>query len=206
MKTKEILKRLDGVQTIESVMSILGSNKTRAVYAIHRLRKEGYVKTLMAPDRRRVYYISFENKLGGTSYYQIINSHSPVKLSEPETYKIYGREVSLEETLIFAVKSRKLRLVLASLALFRDINNWSLLYKLAKANRVERKVGALYDLSKKIMRVRRMNRRIRGLMLPKDNDMWVDVIEGFGSSDFMDVENLWKVRIPFNRSDLEDYK
>ena len=201
-----MLRKLDGVQTIESIMSILGANKTRAIYVVHKLRKNGYVKTLLAPDRRRVYYISYENKLGGTSYYEIINRHSPIKLSEPETYKIYGRDVSIEETLIFAIKSRKIRLILASLALFKSIHNWSLLYKLARVNRVERKVGALYDLSRKIMRVRRMNRRIRGRMLPKGNDPWVDVIEGFGSTDFTGVENIWKVHLPFNRSDMEGYE
>ena len=206
MKTREMFRKLDGVQTIESIMSILGANKTRAIYVVHKLRKNGYVKTLLAPDRRRVYYISYENKMGGTSYYEIINKHSPIKLSETETYKIYGRDVSMEETFIFAIKSRKIRLILASLALFKSIRDWSLLYKLARVNRVERKVGALYDLSRKIMRVRRMDRRIRGLMLPKGNDPWVDVIEGFGSTDFTGVENIWKVHLPFNKSDMEGYE
>ncbi len=206
MKTREELRKLEGVQTVESIMSILGANKTRAIYVVHKLRDEGFVKTLMAPDRRRVYYISYENRMGGTSYYEIINMYSPVKLTEPETYKIYGRDVSLEETLVFAIKSRKIRVILAALALFKSIHDWSLLYKLARENRAERKVGALYDLSRKIMRVRRMNRRIRGLMLPKKNSPWIDVIEGFGSRDFIGVEKIWKVRIPFNKADLEGYK
>lgn len=205
MDIREALKKLEGVQTIDSIMSILNANRTRAIYLVHRLRKEGYVKTLMTTDRRRVYYISFENKLGGASYYEIINRNSPVKLVEPETHRTYGREVSLEETLVFALNSGKLRLVLASLALFGKIDDWPLLYRLAKANGIQRKVGALYDLSRKLMRTKRMDGRTKRRMMPRKEDRYQYIIEGFGSSDYKAIEDKWKVYIPFNRADLEDY-
>lgn len=205
MKTKDALGRLEGVQTIGSIMSVMGVNRARAIYLVHRLRNGGYVRTRMGPGRKRVYDISFGNKLGGTSYYEIINRHSPIKLLEPETYKIYGREVSLEETLVFAIKSRKIRLILASLALFKSINNWSLLYRLVKANNAGRKAGALYDLSKKIMRVRRMDGRISRLLMPSKGQKYEYIVEGLGSKDFRKIEDKWKVYIPFNMADLEDY-
>lgn len=205
MDIREALKKLEGVQTIDSIMSILNANRARAIYLVHRLRKEGYVKTLMATDRRRVYYISFENKLGGASYYEIINRNSPVKLVEPETHRTYGREVSLEETLVFALNSGKLRLVLASLALFGKIDDWPLLYRLAKANGIQRKVGALYDLSRKLMRTKRMDGRTKRRMMPRKGERYQYIIEGFGSSDYKAIEDKWKVYIPFNRADLEDY-
>ena len=156
MEKREILQKLAGIQTIESVMDILEVDKRMAIYYIHRLRKEGYVKTKRQSNNRRVYNISLDNKLGGKSYYEIINQHSPVKISTPIIYRIYGKEPSLEETLIYAIKTKSLRTILASLALFKKISNWVELYNLAKENHVERQVGALYDLARQIMKVRRM--------------------------------------------------
>jgi hypothetical protein len=208
MLIRELLKRLEGIQTIDTVMSILNVNRQKAVYYIHRLRKEGYVRTQYSPLKKRVYHISFEIKQGGTSYYEIINKHSPIKLSITQTYKIYGREVTLEETLIFAIKSKKIRVVLASLSLFRKISDWKLLYKLAKTNGVERKVGVLYDLSRQLkIRTRRMDGRFRRLMLPKPYDRFQFILEGNRTREekYKKIENLWRVYIPFNKSDLVDY-
>jgi hypothetical protein len=205
MNIKNLLEALEGVQTIESVKSILSVNKKKAIYYVSRLRKPGYVKTRKREDNTRIYSISFQNRLKGTSYYEIINEHSPVKLSIPEIYKIYGREPSLEETFIFALKTKSLRTILAALALFRKITNWTELYWLAKKNRLERQVGALYDLSKRIMRVRKMTDRFRNNALPKKEYNYAYVIPGIMSKDFSDIEKAWKVYLPFNKRDLEDY-
>lgn len=132
MKTQDIINRINGIQTIESIKSALKINNTRAIYLIYRLRKKGYVTTKQGPNHTRIYNISIENALGGASYIDIINKYSPIKLSSSEVYKIYGREISIEETIIFALKTRKLRYVLASLALFKKIKNWNELYRLAK--------------------------------------------------------------------------
>ncbi|MBI3033766.1 hypothetical protein HYY72_01265, partial [Candidatus Woesearchaeota archaeon] len=112
-------------------MALLNVNRQKAIYTVYRLRKEGYVKSKRLKEGNRAYYISFENKLKGTSYYDLINSISPVKISEPAIYRIYGKEISYEEALIFAIKTGSLRTILASLALFRRINDWTKLYHLA---------------------------------------------------------------------------
>src|SRR3989344_6146889 len=119
MKKRELLEKLAGLQTIESAMDILKADKRMAIYYICRLRKEGYVKTKRQSNNRRVYNISLDNKLRGKSYYDIINLYSPIKISSPVIYKIYGKEPSLEETLIYAIKTKSLRTILASLALFK---------------------------------------------------------------------------------------
>ena len=62
-KKYELLKKLEGTQTIESVKDILHVNKKMAIYYIYRLRKEGYVKTKKQSNNNRVYNISLENKL-----------------------------------------------------------------------------------------------------------------------------------------------
>ena len=206
METEVLLKKLEGVQTIDSASSILKTNKGKTIYYLFRLRKEGYVKTKRLSNNKRVYNISFENKLKGTSYFEIINKYSPVKIATPITYKIYGKDPSLEETLVYAIKMGSLRTILASLALFKKITNWSELYQLAKKNRIERQVGALYDLAKKIMKVRRMPDRFRNNALPNKKYNFEYTIPGLISKDFKDIEETWKIYLPFNKNDLSDYK
>jgi|SRR3989344_1841314 len=206
MKKRELLQKLTGIQTIESVMDILKVDKRMAIYYIHSLRKQGYIKTRKQSNNKRVYNISLENKLGGKSYYEIINQYSPIKISTPIIHKIYGKEPSLEETLIFAIKTKSLRTILASLALFKKISSWAELYKLAKENHIERNVGALYDLARQTMKVRRMANKFRRSAIPKEECKFEYIIPELRSRDFWEIENLWKIYLPFNEKDLEDYR
>lgn len=205
MNIQNLLKKLEGMQTVETVMTALNVDRKKAIYYLHRLRKAGYVKAKRLSNNKRVYSISFENKLSGKSYYEIINDNSPIKISTPDVYKIYGKEVSLEETLVFAVKTQSLRTILASLSLFKKINDWSRLYQLAKQNNIERQIGALYDLARKVMLTRRMAKTFRNSALPKENCQWSYVISGLKSSDFEEIEKMWKIYLPFNKNDLEAY-
>lgn len=206
MEIGELLQKLAGIQTIQSVMDILEVDKKMAIYYLYRLRKEGYVKTKRQSNNKRVYNISLDNKLGGKSYYEIINQYSPIKISTPTIYKIYGRNPSLEETLIYAIKTKSIRTILASLSLFKKINNWTELYHLAKENHIERQVGVLYDLARKIMKVRRMNHKFRSNALPKEEYSFKYVIQGLKSKDFTEIEKVWKIYLPFNKKDLEEYE
>lgn len=208
MRIKKLAEQLEGVQTIETIMSSLHVNRQKAIYCVYRLRKAGYVKTQRTPSRQRVYSISYENKQGGASYYEIINRWSPIKLAITQTYKIYGREITLEEAFMFALETKKVRAILASLSLFRKISDWKLLYRLARKNGLERKVGALYDLSRLLrIRTKRMDRRFRRLMLPKPGSDYQYILDGLRTSDerYKRIETRWRVYIPFNKGDLEDY-
>ena len=206
MEKRELLQKLAGIQTIESIMDILNVDKRMAIYYIHSLRKKGYVKTRRQSNNRRVYNISLDNKLGGKSYYDIINKYSPIKISTPIIHKIYGKEPSLEETLIYAIKTKSLRTILASLALFKKINAWVELYNFAKENHIERQVGALYDLARHIIKVRRMTNKFRSSALPKKEYKFEHIIPELKSRDFTEIEKVWKIYLPFNKKDLEEYK
>ncbi|MFA5019823.1 MAG: hypothetical protein WC533_01850 [Candidatus Pacearchaeota archaeon] len=203
---KSKLEKIEGVQTIESVITLLDIDRIKAVKLLSLLRKKGYVKTKRLSSNKRVYEISFENRLGGMSYIDILNKNSPVKIRETESHRIYGKEISLEEVLVFALKSRSFRKILASLALFKKINDWPLLYRLSKAENLQRQVGALYDVSRKIMRTRKMSQRFNNLTLPKKGAGYIYIIEGLNSRDFKEIEKKWMVHIPFNYADLEDHK
>ena len=206
MRLDHLLKKTNGTQTIESLMAILEIDKKKAIKYVARLRKKGYVKTRRLSNNKRIYDISFENRLGGLSYIDIINKNSPIKIITQEIYKIYGKEPSLEETLVYAIKTKSLRVILASLALFKKIRNWPELYRLSIMNHIERQVGALYDLSRRIMKVRKMNKRFRNHALPEKKIRFDYIIPGLKSEDFKEIENTWKIYIPLNKSDLEDYK
>lgn len=205
MKPYELAKKLEGIHTIESIMSLLDVKRSTAIKDISILRKEGYVKTRYA-NKLRVYYIYRQNRIKGKSYYDIINENSPIKIVESDTYKIYGREPSLEETLVFAIKTRKLRVILAALALFKHIHDWATLLHLAKKESIKREVGALYDLSRKFMKIRKMGNRFRQNALPLKEDKYAHIMPKLESKDFKDIQKLWKVYLPFNSADLEDYK
>ena len=126
---QDIEKMLEGSHTLDSIIRILNENgintdKKRSIYILHRLRKKGYVKTKYLSNKKRVYNISFENSLNGISYTEIINKFAPLGIYGPEDYIIYGREPSLEETLIYAIKTRSIRTLTACLGLFKKINKF----------------------------------------------------------------------------------
>lgn len=200
-----LLEKIKGIHTLESLIALLGVNRTRAIKIISRLRKKGYVKTKRLSNNKRVYDISFQNRLGGKTYYETLNENSPVKLIINESPVIYGREPTPEETLIFALETQSLRAILSGLGLFKKINDWSRLYQLAKSKNLQRKIGALYDLSRLFMKTRRMNKRFENLSLPNENDEYLNIIHGLNSRDFKNIEKKWKVHLPFNMADLEDY-
>jgi len=206
MKIIDLLKKIEGVQTIDSISSLLNISKEKAIFYIYKLRKEGYVKTKRLSDGRRIYYISLDNKLGGIKYEEIINKYSPIKIVIPRDYYVYRKNLSLEETLIYALKTRSFRTILATLSLFKKTNNWKLLYQLAKNNHLERQVGALYELSRKIMKTKRIDKRFIRNSLPKEKYKFRYVIPNLKSKDFRDIEIKWRVYLPFNYKDLEAYK
>jgi len=208
MKTELLLKRLEGVQTIDSIIKLLKVDRQKATYYVYRLRKAGYIKTLRSSTTgQRFYRISFQNKLKGISYYDIINKHSPIQIVAPMVYKIYGRKPSNEETLIFAIKTQSVRTILAAMALYRKIDNWMELYHLAKENHIERQVGALYDVARlNVTKVRRMPKRFSKISLPKDNYPFEYIIPGLRSEEYREIGNKWKIYIPFNKTDFEVFK
>jgi len=202
----ELLEKVKGIHTPESIIALLNVNKIRAIKIISRLRKKGYVKTKRLSNNKRVYDISFQNRIGGKTYYDTLNENSPVKLIVRESPTLYGKEPSPEETLVFALKTKSLRTILSSLALFKKINNWPSLYQLSKPENLQREIGALYELSRLFMKTRKMSKRFENMALPKKNDDYLEIIPGLQSENFKEIEKKWKVHIPFNKADLEDYK
>ena len=205
MNLQNIAKRLEGLQTVSTIAKSLNVNERTAVNYGWKLRKEGYLKTIYGRSTR-IYQISaLIRKRKGYSFYELLNKNSRVKIAVNEDYIIHSeKEPSAEEILVRAVSTREFRIVLASIGLFNKITNWSRLSYFAKKFKLEREMGALYDVAKEVIRVRKMDERIRkGLLNSKGNRY---IIKNLKSKSFSHIEKKWNIKIPFNKSDLEVYK
>ena len=204
---ESILKKLEGLNTIDLIERKLNVKKNTAIKKISELRKLGYVKTTGGGKQPRFYWISRikGEKIGNLGLYDTINKNSLIKLVKPYEHRIIGRRLSIEEAIVRAIKSEDFRLIMASLALFNKIKNISRLYKLAKEENVRRKVGALYEVASRTIKTRKINDKHLKLMLNAKNEKKF-IVDGLKSKDFIDLQKRWNVCIPFNKADLERYK
>ncbi|PIN90568.1 hypothetical protein COU60_01375 [Candidatus Pacearchaeota archaeon CG10_big_fil_rev_8_21_14_0_10_34_76] len=209
-KYEKLAETLEGFYTIETLEDRLKINRSKAIYVIHRLRKLGYVKTSYGAGKKRLYNISLRNKQKGISYTQWINGASPTAsyaiVASPNDYYVHDRTPSYEESLIYAIKQKDVRYLIASLILFRKISDWSLLYNLAKKENLVSEVVALYEVARRIVKkIKKMPKRFLNLAQKKKIKKFHYIVDHISSDDFKDIENKWKVYIPLNRADLEEY-
>lgn len=198
-------RKAEGLQTVNSLARLLGVGSRTAVNYASLLRKAGFLTTAHGGRKVRIYRINpLFRKERGYSFYALLNRYSKVKLRVRQDYFIYAeKEPCVEEILARAVASGEFRVVLASLGLFNKVKNWARLKGFADSYGVGRRIGALYDVAKTCMRVRRMDERTRkGLLNGKKGH----IIQGVKSKHFQDIEKVWGVFIPLNKADLEVYK
>ena len=207
MKSIELAKKLEGLNTLGMVRKNLGVKKSTAIKILSLLRKEGFVETSGGGKKPRLYTIS-PLRLAGKEHlglYDIINKYSKVKLFEPFKHKVMDRKLTIEEAIPMAIKQREFRLTLASLGLFNFVKDWKKLHYFAKKYDVMKEVGALYDVARSYMKTRKMDERTRkGLLKIKTRKQFI--IKHAKSKDFIDIGKRWNVYVPFNKADLTRYK
>jgi len=197
-----LVKTLEGLQTVESIMEILKVKRKTAITYISKLRKKGYVEYFSKGGKKRIYKISvIKTKFKGEKgLYELINKHSKIKVNEPYKQIIHGKKLSIEEALVLALKSQNFRLILASLNLFKYIKSWKKLNEFAKEHKVQRQVGALYDISRLFIKTKKIDKRIeKSLLEGKGNRYIYDALK---TKDFFNIAKKWKVEIPFQELDL----
>ncbi|MBI2129842.1 hypothetical protein HYU07_06415 [Candidatus Woesearchaeota archaeon] len=207
MDLNKTAKMLEGLQTIGTAAKRLGVSRRTAINTIWKLRKEGLVETGYGRRKIRMYRIRTIKKpeTGFKGLYDIINENSKVKLFAKEIHKIHDHELTVEEAIVRAVKESDFRTILAALGLFNKIKSWPRLLEFAKKEQITRKIGALYDIARRTIRVKKMDERTRKALL-KGKTKDKRIIKGTRSLDFKDIEKEWNVFIPFNKADLEVYK
>ncbi len=200
----ELLKRLDGLQTIETASELLGRSRQSTLNLLSKLKKEGYVTLWQGGGRKkRIYKITtIKQRPRLPGMWDIINKYSPNFQPRPwydhQVHGIYGPE----EALIDALQTQSFRIILASMRLFNHITDWPKLYRLAKEKDCWQKVGALYDVARLFLRVKKMPERyrrqkkwLRRLFLIRDYET--------KEKDFYPIEQFWNVPIPFRKGDFD---
>jgi len=201
------LKDLEGLNTIDLIAKKLNVKRSTAIKKVYELRKQGYVETQGGGKQPRIYRISRIKirQIGNPGLYDIINKYSKIKIVRPYEHRIIGKKLCIEEAIVRAIKTKEFRVILASLSLFNKIKDWHKLYQYAKKENVRRKIGALYDVARKTILVKKMDNKTMNLLLNAKSEKR-HIIENMKSKEFNDIEKKWNVYIPFNKSDLERYK
>ncbi|MBI2632485.1 hypothetical protein HYW75_05765 [Candidatus Pacearchaeota archaeon] len=207
MDYKLVVKKLEGLQTVSTIAKNLNISKRTAINYVWSLRKKGFLSTEQAGRKVRIYRVSLvKKKKVGHSLYDLINSNSKVKIWVKMDYIIHSdKKPSVEEILVRAIITGEFRVILASLGLYNKIVDWSGLMFFARKYNVEKKVGALYDVARMEMKVRKMDLRTRNALLKKKARKEY-IIKNVKTKDFKEIEKLWGVYVPFNKADLEVYK
>src|SRR3989344_1125857 len=158
MEDIKLLRRIEGLHTIETLQKELNLTKQSTINLISKLRKEEYI-TLFAGGgkKKRIYRITArKQRKRQEGMFDIINKYSPnMKIREWYDHQVHG-VYGPEEALIDALQTESFRVILASMRLFGHINNWPKLYKLANEKDCWQKVGALHDVARMFLSVQKM--------------------------------------------------
>lgn len=200
MKQGEILKALEGLHTVETVAKALKIKRQSALNLLCRLKKGGYVTTSGGGKQKRLYKISQKKQRPREQgMFDIINKYSPMKIAPWYEHQVHGK-YSIEEALIDAIQTESFRVILASMRLFNHITDWPKLYRLAKERGSWQKVGALYDVARIFLKVRKMPQRYQHQNFIHK----IFLIKRYPTKEniFYPVEKKWHVAIPFKKGDL----
>ena len=195
-------KESEGIHTVESFSARMGIGRGTAINYLHSLGRSGYSRASRGRKNKRLYDISplRLRRIGHPGLIETINKYSSIKL-EATLKERLDHELGPEEAVVRAMLTRDYRIILASIELFRHVNEWWELYRLSKENGIERQVGALYSLSRRVFKVSSIDKRVLAL-LRKSRPSVKDIVPGARSRDFVGIEKEWGVRLPFNLSDL----
>src|SRR3989344_1548146 len=202
MNQDEILRKLEGLHTVETVMKTLNITRQSALNLLSRLKKQQHVTTSGGGKQVRFYKIMMRKQLPRVpGMFDIINKYSPhMKLAPWYDHQVHG-PYGPEEALIDAIQTKSFRVILASLRLFNHITDWPKLYRLAKAKDCWPQVGALHDVAQLFFRVRK---------LPSSYAKGNGKHQGFltreyetTESAFLPVAQKWNVPIPFRWRDID---
>lgn len=197
----ELLKKIEGLQTVEMVASALNIKKQSAINLLSKLKKEGHVKKSGGGKQVRFYKITVTKQYPrDPGMFDVLNKYSPnMKLAEWYDHQVHG-VYGPEEALIDAIQTGSFRAILASMRLFNHITDWKKLYQLAKQHDCWQKIGALYDVSKRFFRCRQIPKiYLQGKFIKR-----VYLINQYQTKEemFYLIEKRWNVSIPFRKNDI----
>src|SRR3989338_10365876 len=197
MNQEDLLRKLEGLHTVETVMEELSIGRQSALNRLSRLKKEQHLTVSGGGRVKRLYKITLRKQRPRVpGMWDILNKYNPhFKLNPWYDHQVHG-VYGTEEALIDAIQTQSFRVILASMRLFNHITNWPKLYKLAKEKGCWQKAGALYDLAKLYFRVREMP----AYYLKYKPGAWQRLTQ-LKKTNFPGIAKKWQVFIPFNEKD-----
>jgi hypothetical protein len=200
MEQEILLKKLEGLQTVETAMETLNMTRQSTINLLSRLKKQGHVTVRGGGKQPRLYKITqTKQRKRDPGMFDILNKYNPnFQLREWYDHQVHGK-YTVEDVIADAIKTGSFRAILATLGLFNHIKDWPRLYRLAKEKGCWQKVGALYDVSKIHYRARSMPLRYGPLPARKTH-----LIRDYETAQeiYFPIEKKWKVAIPFKRGDI----
>ncbi|HLC65676.1 MAG TPA: hypothetical protein VJI46_06155 [Candidatus Nanoarchaeia archaeon] len=202
-----ILKRIEGKQTADTIAKSLGIKQESALNLIARLKKQGFVATEGGGRQKRIYSISTRRIPAENGMFAVINRHAKAKVVPEFIHTVHGR-YGPEGAIIDAIKLGDIRVLQGSLYLFNHIKDWTRLHALARKHNVEAILGALYDLTRKVIKARKMPIKMRKALLVKRPKKLIELIRGLRTDSkwIGEISAEWGVKLPFSARDVEEMK
>ncbi len=198
MNQEKLLKTLEGLHTIETVMEALNLKRQSAINIISKLKKEGYVTTSGGP-RKHLYKITpYKQRPRRDGMFDLLNRYNKnFRLSPWYDHQVHGR-YRVEDAILDAIDTKSFRAILATLRLFNHIKDWPYLYREAKKRESWQKVGALCDVGRAHFKMGRMPKHYSA---PHTKE-WNQMTRLNDRGNFPPIAKKWKVFIPFNEHDV----
>jgi|SRR3989344_4425566 len=201
MNTEEITWKMEGLHTLETFMRELGVKRQTALNILCKLKKEQYCTTTGGGKQPRIYKITMtKQRPRSPGMFDILNKYNPTfKLSPWYDHQVHG-PYGVEEAIVDAIQTKSFRAILATLRLFNHVNNWKKLHRIAREKKCWNKVGALYELAKKIFRT-----TLLPIIYNKPSETKKEYLtQTYPTQEeqFKFIEQKWRVPIPFKWGDL----
>lgn len=148
----------EGKYTVEKFAKENNLSRQSAINKLSKLKKLGLVEVSGGGKQKRIYAVSILPKKQTNGFYDLVNKFSPEKLQPKFKHYVDGR-YSVERAIIDGIRIGDARTIEATTYLFKHVSNWKQLFDLAKKDKLEKQVIALYQKARKVTRTRRMPQR-----------------------------------------------
>jgi len=197
MKIEQYGKMLEGRQTLETISAITKLKKTSSLNLISKLKKAHYLVKTGGGKQKRIYIISQRKIFPRNGMFEILNKYAKEKIIPPFNHIAHSK-YKIEDAVIDLMLLKNTRVNINIFPLFNHIKDWNYLYNLSKRKNIARNVGLFYDIARQIKKTRKMPENIYKRFLNSENYMPYKI----SGSDFKELEKKWRLKVPFNRSDL----
>ena len=203
MVHEDVLRKLEGLHTVKTAADALGMGRQSAINLLSKLKKEGHVTVSGGGKQPRLYKVTMrKQRPRDTGMFDIINRYSPMKLAPWFDHQVHGH-YGPEDAIVDAVQTQSFRAILASMRLFNHITDWPRLYRLAVEKGVWQKVGAVYDITRQFLKVKKQPKKYERKQDPYEQ--WQPLSQ-LRKKNFPKIAEKWHVYIPFNNKDIEAVK